>query len=190
MAYRTRFEENDDVAEFVFDSDCGLEIITTYPYERLDRSHLLWDSKKYRARSHPRCHLFEIVKLCKGKDPEENATKEKLMAHFLGECPNLPWVGDLYSIGGLRDFEKAKKHDKNNEIYRHPRDPQNNEIYRHIRNLLDDDKFCCSCHAFLLSQNLLGYQYGKGLRPMLRHRFLRIECDLARARAADSHNLR
>nr|GEZ26437.1 zinc finger, CCHC-type [Tanacetum cinerariifolium] len=38
------------------------------------------------------------------------------------ESPKLPWVRDLYNTGSLRDFEKANKHDKNNEIYRHPRD--------------------------------------------------------------------
>ncbi|GJW82022.1 bulb-type lectin domain-containing protein [Tanacetum coccineum] len=44
------------------------------------------------------------------------------MAHFLGDGPKLPWVGDLYNSGSLRDFEKAKTRVGNNEIYRHPRD--------------------------------------------------------------------
>nr|GEW83647.1 hypothetical protein CTI12_AA504830 [Tanacetum cinerariifolium] len=88
----------------------------TYPYERLEHSHLARDNKKYRARGHPRYHLFKIDNLCKGKDPRKNVIKENLMEHFLGGGLKLLWVGDLYNTDSLRDFQKAK-----NDTFCHPR---------------------------------------------------------------------
>ncbi|GKB81503.1 bulb-type lectin domain-containing protein [Tanacetum coccineum] len=50
-----------------------------------------------------------------------------------GHPSKLPWGGDLYKSGSLRDFEKAKKHDadRNNEMYRHPRDSQYDKTANH-----------------------------------------------------------
>nr|GEU72386.1 protein FAR1-related sequence 5-like [Tanacetum cinerariifolium] len=42
--------------------------------------------------------------------------------HYPDEVSKSEQDRDLYNTGSLRDFEKAKKHHKNNEIYCHPRD--------------------------------------------------------------------
>ncbi|GJW33566.1 bulb-type lectin domain-containing protein [Tanacetum coccineum] len=110
------------LSSFIFYSVCFYPIRSGLDGLDPERSHPSWDNKKYRARGHPRYHLFSIGKLCKDKNPGGNVIKEKLMAHFLGDGPKLPWVGDLYNSGSLRDFEKAKTRVGNNEIYRHPRD--------------------------------------------------------------------
>ncbi|GJU92044.1 hypothetical protein Tco_1304467 [Tanacetum coccineum] len=57
----------------------------SYPYDRFERNNRSWDDKKYRARGHPRYHLSDIAKHCKGQDLKMNVIEEKLMSNILGE---------------------------------------------------------------------------------------------------------
>ncbi|GKD46149.1 hypothetical protein Tco_1270794 [Tanacetum coccineum] len=46
-------KENEDVANFVSDSELGLETSVTYPYWREERHHSRWSAESYRARGKP-----------------------------------------------------------------------------------------------------------------------------------------
>ncbi|GJY07803.1 bulb-type lectin domain-containing protein, partial [Tanacetum coccineum] len=106
-------KENEDVANFVSDSELGLETSVTYPYWREERHHSRWSAESYRARGKPRYYLNKIDGVS-----GRQAIRQKLEEHFLGNGRKFPFVGDLFT-GELNDRDQATSRFENNTIYSH-----------------------------------------------------------------------